>query len=245
MSHPPIAIPAYNRPEALARLLASLAAAEYPAANIPLIVAIDAGGARGTAVREVAARFHWPHGPYEVIHHPTNVGLIGNVFFCGRLALQHGAVILLEDDLVVSRAFYDYALQARTAYSAENIGVMDMVILMVKATQTDGIMPSVMPCIGSETVVVSLQNGIGNDDVLKKYVPADRILYGFGTIGTELPEPGKCVSMRLHRVSSTTVSSLPPAISSSTWWLLTIKASARFQSVTSIDAPISNSAPST
>lgn len=82
----------------------------------------------------------------------------------------------------------------RTAYSAENIGVMDMVILMVKATQTDGIMPSVMPCIGSETVVVSLQNGIGNDDVLKKYVPADRILYGFGTIGTELPEPGKCVS---------------------------------------------------
>ena len=81
-----------------------------------------------------------------------------------------------------------------TAYSAEDIGVMDMVILMVKATQTDGIMPSVKPCIGSETVVVSLQNGIGNDDVLKKYVPADRILYGFGTIGTELPDPGKCVS---------------------------------------------------
>lgn len=81
-----------------------------------------------------------------------------------------------------------------TAYSAEEIGVMDMVILMVKATQTDGIMPSVMPCIGEKTTVVSLQNGIGNDDVLKKYVPADRILYGFGTIGTELPEPGKCVS---------------------------------------------------
>lgn len=81
-----------------------------------------------------------------------------------------------------------------TAYSAEDIGVMDMVILMVKATQTDGIMPSVMPCIGNDTVVVSLQNGIGNDDVLKKYVPAERILYGFGTIGTELPEPGRCVS---------------------------------------------------
>lgn len=58
-----------------------------------------------------------------------------------------------------------------TAASAEDIGVMDMVILMVKATQTDGIMPSVMPCIGRETVVVSLQNGIGNDDVLKKIRP--------------------------------------------------------------------------
>ena len=81
-----------------------------------------------------------------------------------------------------------------TSATAHDIGTMDMVILMVKATQTDDVMPSVMPCIGKETVVVSLQNGIGNDDVLKKYVPADRILYGFGTIGTELPEPGKCVS---------------------------------------------------
>lgn len=81
-----------------------------------------------------------------------------------------------------------------TAPSAENIGIMDMVILMVKATQTDDIMPSVMPCIGEKTVVVSLQNGLGNEDVLKKYVSADRILYGFGTIGTELPAPGVCVS---------------------------------------------------
>lgn len=81
-----------------------------------------------------------------------------------------------------------------TAYSAESIGVQDIVILMVKATQTDGIMPTVMPCIGDNTVVVSLQNGLGNEDTLQKYVPAERILYGFGTIGTELPEPAKCVS---------------------------------------------------
>ena len=81
-----------------------------------------------------------------------------------------------------------------TAESAESIGVMDIVILMVKATQTDGIMPSVMKCVGENTVVVSLQNGLGNEEVLSKYVPADRVLYGFGTIGTELPEPGKCVS---------------------------------------------------
>lgn len=81
-----------------------------------------------------------------------------------------------------------------TAYTAENIGVMDIVILMVKATQTDSIMPSLKNCIGDETVVVSLQNGLGNEEVLQKYVSADRILYGFGTIGTELPEPAKCVS---------------------------------------------------
>lgn len=81
-----------------------------------------------------------------------------------------------------------------TAPTAENIGKMDVVILMVKATQTDAVMPTVLPCIGPETVVVSLQNGLGNDDILAKYLPEERILCGFGTIGTELPEPGKCVS---------------------------------------------------
>jgi 2-dehydropantoate 2-reductase len=81
-----------------------------------------------------------------------------------------------------------------TSPSAETIGKMDIIILMVKATQTDSVMPSVMPAIGEHTVVVSLQNGLGNEDVLAKYLPRSRILYGFGTIGTELPEPGVCVS---------------------------------------------------
>ena len=81
-----------------------------------------------------------------------------------------------------------------TAANAEEIGEMDMVILMVKATQTRDIMPALSKCMTDKTVVVSLQNGLGNDEVLAEYVSPDRILYGFGTIGTELPAPGKCVS---------------------------------------------------
>ena len=65
---------------------------------------------------------------------------------------------------------------------------------MVKATQTDGVMPEVMSCVGEKTVVVSLQNGIGNDEILSKYVPRSRIMYGAGVIGTELAGPGCCVS---------------------------------------------------
>lgn len=76
---------------------------------------------------------------------------------------------------------------------AGKLGVMDMVIIMVKATQTESIMPSVMKCMDENTVVVSLQNGLDNDFVLKKYLPEERILCGFGQIGTELPEPGRCV----------------------------------------------------
>ena len=81
-----------------------------------------------------------------------------------------------------------------TAPDARDIGVMDMVILMVKATQTADVMEATMPAIGEDTVVVSLQNGLGNDEVLAQFVPEDRIMYGSGLIGTELAGPGVCVS---------------------------------------------------
>ena len=82
----------------------------------------------------------------------------------------------------------------KTAYSAENIGVMDIVILMVKATQTDSAMEGAKNCIGPDTVVATLQNGLGNDENVKKFVPASRIIFGAGNMGTELPEPGVCVA---------------------------------------------------
>ena len=82
----------------------------------------------------------------------------------------------------------------RTAPSAAELETQDIVILMVKATQTESLIEDLKHCVGEETVIVSLQNGLGNDELLSRYFPAERILYGFGTIGTELPEPGKCVS---------------------------------------------------
>lgn len=82
----------------------------------------------------------------------------------------------------------------RTAISAAELPEMDIVILMVKATQTDEVMPDVMKCAGRDTVIVSLQNGIGNDDALAKYVPRSRIMYGAGVIGTELRAPGVCAA---------------------------------------------------
>ena len=81
-----------------------------------------------------------------------------------------------------------------TAQSASELPVMDIVILMVKATQTDSVMPEVMSCVGGHTVVVSLQNGRGNDEQLMKYLPGSRIMYGAGVIGTELVSPGVCVA---------------------------------------------------
>lgn len=100
-----------------------------------------------------------------------------------------------KDGLVLKNPDGEFRLGGfHTAYSADGIGIMDIVILMVKATQTDDAMASAAPCIGPETVVVTLQNGLGNDEKVKKFVPANRVIFGCGNMGTELPEPGVCVA---------------------------------------------------
>lgn len=82
----------------------------------------------------------------------------------------------------------------KTATRAEDVGIMDIVIYLTKATQLESAIESAMPCVGPDTVVCSLINGLGNDDKLLKYFSADRCLVGSGSIGTVLDGPGKCTS---------------------------------------------------
>ena len=121
--NPAIVIPAFCRPVALERLLASLAAAEVPAGT-PLILTIDRPAEERhrpghNAVLQLAHSFYWPHGPKEIRQQPEHMGLVGNVFHAGSLAADFGAIVLLEDDLLVSRRFYGYAQQALAYYATE------------------------------------------------------------------------------------------------------------------------------
>lgn len=121
--NPAIVIPAYNRPASLERLLASLSAAAAPPGT-PLVISVDCvtderRRSGNEAVVELARSFHWSHGPREVIVQDEHLGLVGNVFFCGGLAKRFGAVILLEDDLIVSRSIFGYAKCALRFYQDE------------------------------------------------------------------------------------------------------------------------------
>lgn len=118
---PAIVVSAYNRPEALRRLLSALRQAAYPAnTRPPLVISIDRDDSPpNRQVYDLAKNFEWPHGPKEVIYHPRHLGLVEHVFFCGGLTERYAAVIFLEDDLGVSPVFYFYAQQALSFYDAE------------------------------------------------------------------------------------------------------------------------------
>lgn len=112
---PGIVISCYNRSKALLRILNSLDHADYPAIkNIPLVISIDGGGS--ASVLQIANEFVWGHGEKKIIHHQHNLGLKNHILSCGDLTKDLGSIILLEDDLVVSKSFYSYAYKAAQFY---------------------------------------------------------------------------------------------------------------------------------
>ncbi|KXH86863.1 glycosyltransferase [Sporosarcina sp. HYO08] len=113
----PIVVVAFDRHNSLNRLLNNLSQAHYDNNNVDLIISIDKSD--NNEVYRIAEKFKWNHGEKKVICHPENLGLRKHVLKCGDIALDYDAVIILEDDLYVSRSFYRYAQQAVSFYNYE------------------------------------------------------------------------------------------------------------------------------
>ena len=102
---------AYNRPQALLRLLDSLTNAYYPdGLDVPLIISVDKSDSQD--VENVANDYVWEHGEKSVRLHEVNLGLKQHVLECGNISKEYDGIIMLEDDLYVSPSFYMYVLAA-------------------------------------------------------------------------------------------------------------------------------------
>lgn len=111
---PAIVIVAYNRSHTLLRLLSSVASAVYTENNIQLIISIDHSG--NESILNLCESFNWKYGDKKIIVHNENLGLKNHIMHCCALSNIYGAVIILEDDLIVSPHYYTYATQALMQY---------------------------------------------------------------------------------------------------------------------------------
>ena len=76
-----------------------------------------------------------------------------------------------------------------TSTSPADIPNPDLLIITVKAYDTKRVMKT-LPQLGSNTLVMSLQNGLGNINAIAEYVPKDRIIAGLTSHGSTFIEPG-------------------------------------------------------
>lgn len=73
----------------------------------------------------------------------------------------------------------------------EDAGKADLVIVFVKATATEEAMKGAMCLLGPETVVLTLQNGLGNVEKLSGTVGSSRVIAGITGHGCTLLGPGR------------------------------------------------------
>lgn len=67
----------------------------------------------------------------------------------------------------------------------------DLVICAVKARFVDAAAASMTPLLGSATIVLTIQNGLGSAEIVARHVGAERLIVGVAQgFGASLPEPG-------------------------------------------------------
>ncbi|MDR5817961.1 MULTISPECIES: ketopantoate reductase family protein [unclassified Caballeronia] len=81
-------------------------------------------------------------------------------------------------------------VKVRATMDPAEVGPVDVVIVLVKSFHTDAAMRGALDLVGPETVVLSLQNGLGHEDVLSGIVGRERVLAGKTYVGGVLRAPG-------------------------------------------------------
>lgn len=84
------------------------------------------------------------------------------------------------------------AVRAETDCSA--LEPVELVIVLVKSFHTHAAISAATPLVGSDTVVLSLQNGLGHEDILAEAVGRGRVIAGKTYVGGVMLAPGHIIS---------------------------------------------------
>lgn len=135
----------------------------------------------------------------------NNVAVVGSgavgLYFGGRLAAAGEDVSFLirsdyeaisRDGLKVASAHGDFELPQVKAYrTAAEIGPVDLVIVAWKATANDQLAAVLPPLLHAGTQVLTLQNGLGNCELLAEIVGPERVLGGLCFVCINRLSPGR------------------------------------------------------
>ena len=84
------------------------------------------------------------------------------------------------------------AIDAGTRF--DDVGIADVVIVLVKSFATAEAIAAAKPAVGPNTVVMSLQNGLGHEEILAAVVGRERVIAGKTYAGGVLLAPGSVIA---------------------------------------------------
>jgi len=128
-------------------------------------------------------------------------GAIGSLF-ASYLAKSKQEIWLLDKNearaerinqqgIAISGVSGTWQARVRVSASPEEIGKCDLLIVCVKSYDTRDLMNYVRPIIHTDSFVLTLQNGIGNVEIISELLPGQSVFAGITSQGANLSEPGK------------------------------------------------------
>jgi 2-dehydropantoate 2-reductase len=83
-----------------------------------------------------------------------------------------------SNGLLLRDAGVDRTVAVHASTTAHGVGTVDLVLVLVKSFHTAAAMAGATALLGPDTVVLSLQNGLGHEDILSGIVGRARVLAG-------------------------------------------------------------------
>jgi 2-dehydropantoate 2-reductase len=84
----------------------------------------------------------------------------------------------------------DFRVHPKCASAPEQIGPCELVLIGLKTTANREYAKLLPPLVGPTTAILTLQNGLGNEEQLARLIPADQILGGLCFVCLNRTEPG-------------------------------------------------------
>jgi 2-dehydropantoate 2-reductase len=84
----------------------------------------------------------------------------------------------------------DERIAVHATDTPDEIGQVDLVLILTKSTDTRAAAEASRPLMGDASVVVTLQNGLGNLETIADILGAQRVLLGMTYVGAALVRPG-------------------------------------------------------
>jgi len=150
-----------------------------------------------------------PPSPSLVLPKNPHVAIVGS----GALGLYYGAklaysgvhvsflarrdlVHLQQKGLQIQCTGGNFHLPHIKVYAEpQQIGPVDLVLVAFKTTSNASLAKLLPPLIGPDTSVCTLQNGLGNEDLIGSIVGRDRVLCGVCHVCVSRPTPGVASNM--------------------------------------------------
>lgn len=135
-------------------------------------------------------------------------GAVGG-YFGGLLALKGHEVALIargehlkalqNNGLTVKSVNGDFYLKLQAVENPMEIEPVDVVLFTPKSFDTKKSTEQILPILKEDTLVINLQNGIDNEEIMAEVMGKERILGGLTYIETTIEEPGVISQKSLKR----------------------------------------------